>query len=281
MSRKELNAIINKLGFTKLPNMILDNHMKNLSGAELLTIVAICRKTLGFGKSKDGIALSTFQEITGCSRSTITKALKNLEKRHLIIKERTSSTNKYGLNFSKLMPEKGAVQESNPGLMIEPQPVQNSDRQLVQKVDTQKKDQNKPKETTTSSDFNFDDSFVKVVEAWNNKFTQKVNYGDSNLCKKIHESINEFSVDEIIKAMENRLEADYYRDRKPYLLNNPKSFFHYPDTIRTDLNRVPKRLYTYSEMLDLKFNKGYDESDFKICEGKWDKDGYPMREYLK
>lgn len=278
MSRKELDDIINKLGYTKIPNAILDLYLKNLKGAELIMIVAICRKTLGFGKPKDGIALSTFQDITGCSRSTVTKALKNLEKRHLIIKEKTSGTNRYGLNFSKLMPEKELVQESNSGFMIEPQIVRNSDHQLVQKVDTQKKDQNKPKETTTSR---IDESVLEIIEAWDKRFELKVNIRDKTLINNIVAASKEFSLEQIITAMDNRLDSEYYKDLKPELLNNPKCFFNYESTIRTDMRRKSNRLFTYKEMLNLKFNKGYVDDQFKIRYDKRDRDGNPLRELIQ
>jgi|TARA_R110001599_G_scaffold150929_3_gene335338 phage replication O-like protein O len=266
--------------FTRMPNIIIDKYLPDLQGSELAILSVICRKTIGFNKVKDRIALTTFEKLSGQARSTVIKAVKELIRRQLIVKDTSTTPTTYSINSELLISDnfnpKEVVQKSNSGMIVEPEMVVKPNRQLVQKSNTQKNTIKKKKEATTSSVVS--DNVLKVIEGWNRRFTKKVDYEDQYLISKIHFCLNEFSESQILEAMENRSNADYYKNKKPYLLNNPNCFFPYPETIRTDMVRGSKRLFTYKEMLDLVFIKGYKESEFKIRQDKKDSNGNPLRE---
>jgi len=65
--------------FTQTPNIIFDEHMKILSGAEYKIIMAICRKTFGWQKRKDKISISQISEMTGLGSTEIKNSIKKLE----------------------------------------------------------------------------------------------------------------------------------------------------------------------------------------------------------
>lgn len=64
-------------GYTRMPNDILDA-MPALTGAELRMLLAVARKTLGWGKDSDEISLSQFQKLTGLSRPKVNATLQAL-----------------------------------------------------------------------------------------------------------------------------------------------------------------------------------------------------------
>lgn len=266
--------------YTKVPNVILDYFMQGLTGAELTIMIFICRKTLGFQKKVDRIAYSTFVEGTGLTKPTVAMALKKLVKKKMIIKNGSTTPHSYSLNdesiqfFEKL---RLPVKYSSSCKAIKPTVVKNSNPIVVKELNTQKKALNKKKETTTSSRI-LNDDVLKIIEEWNIRFSQKIELEDLKMIKDIENVLESFSVDQLISSIENRLNADYYKNEKPYLLNNPNCFFPYPETIRTDMMRKSKRLFTYNEMLDLVFIKGYKESEFEIRKDKKDNDGNPLRE---
>jgi phage replication O-like protein O len=72
--------------FTKVPNSIFDQYMKELTGAEYKLLSAILRKTVGYQKPVDHISISQFMKITGLSNTGVTKGIKGLVKKGLVIK---------------------------------------------------------------------------------------------------------------------------------------------------------------------------------------------------
>lgn len=70
--------------FTKLPNNYIDLFMSELSDASFKVLMAITRKTIGWNKEVDFISLTQFEQMTGKSRSTVIKALKELMEKQLI-----------------------------------------------------------------------------------------------------------------------------------------------------------------------------------------------------
>ncbi|XWN37307.1 MAG: replication protein [Balneola sp.] len=261
--------------YTKVPNVILDYFMQCLTGAELTIMIFICRKTIGFQKKVDRIAYSTFVEGTGLTKPTIAMALKKLVTKQLIIKNESTTPHSYSLNeesiqiFEKLRRQ---VKNSSSGIVIKPTLVKNSNSLLVKELNTQKKTlkENEIKSTTTISDENY----TKVCSYWNKLFGNSLNTNDLNLESIIKSAMQEFSVDQIIKAMFNRSRAEYYKIEKPYLRSNPKSFFKYPKTIENDLNRSPSKVYNYEEVCELVQNNNLDMSkDFIRLEEVLDDQG--------
>lgn len=97
---------------TAVPDILFDELLSELSGAELKVLLYIIRRTIGFKKSTDAISFSQFEDgikthegkvlDKGCglNRETISKALKSLESRHCIKSEkRAGSVTFYSICF--------------------------------------------------------------------------------------------------------------------------------------------------------------------------------------
>ena len=63
--------------FTQLPNCIWD--MKGLTFGDRVLLTHIIRKTIGWGKTFDGISLSQFCNDLETSKQTVTHSLHRLE----------------------------------------------------------------------------------------------------------------------------------------------------------------------------------------------------------
>ena len=74
-------------GFTKIPNKILEALCTTkLTIYEYRVLLLIIRKTYGWDKETDWIALSQFYEQTGILKQNVSRTLKKLERRFIIIK---------------------------------------------------------------------------------------------------------------------------------------------------------------------------------------------------
>ena len=65
-------------GFIKIPNEIYDTALKYLKGAELSVYLAVARKTLGWHKTRDKIALSQIDDMLAISKRAIVRAILSL-----------------------------------------------------------------------------------------------------------------------------------------------------------------------------------------------------------
>jgi phage replication O-like protein O len=93
---------------TQIPNDVFDTLMPSLSGGELKVLLYICRRTFGFQKDSDRISLSqiahgittktgkVLDHGTGLCKRQVINALKELEKKNIIII--TRSVDETGLN---------------------------------------------------------------------------------------------------------------------------------------------------------------------------------------
>lgn len=90
---------MNKIGFVMLPTEVVDDHLKELTGAELKILLAITRKTIGWHKETDWICNQQMMEITGLTKKSVTIAIKKLIERGLITQERTGKTGKEKLCY--------------------------------------------------------------------------------------------------------------------------------------------------------------------------------------
>ena len=81
--------------YTKCPNVFLDYWMPRLGHAELKVLLAITRKTFGWGKELEGdpISYSQLMRATGLSKKPIIKAIESLEERQLIRKIKSKAEN--------------------------------------------------------------------------------------------------------------------------------------------------------------------------------------------
>ena len=74
-------------GFTQIPNEILEAlYQTKLTVYEYRVLLFIIRKTYGWDRETDWIALSQFYESTGILKQNVSRTLKKLERRNIIIK---------------------------------------------------------------------------------------------------------------------------------------------------------------------------------------------------
>lgn len=273
--------------FTAYPNYIIEEVMPHIDGNTFKVLSLIVRNTMGHHKKYDKIALSQFEEETGLSRNTVLKALNNLNKHRIIEKFDGGIINRYRIILPKEV--SGDYHKSNtnhtaassniehPSSNNEPAPVHTLNPKPVQTLNTQKKPikENEINSSTTTKK----DDVEQIVEAWNSKFNISVNPINNTMLYYIGIALNELKPDEIIQAMDNRLSSPYYKKKKPELLHQPGAFFKYIDTIKTDLQRTPKHLYTHREYVDL-INKGYKGEQFIVRRDVRDQNGNPMKELI-
>jgi len=110
----------------QLPNIFVDEGVKNLSPTACVLYVVIVRKTRGWQKNKDAISLTQFEQITGMSRKTVIRGLDELVSCDFV-KEYTSkirgSTKSYSLDdsvFSTLLDEDAGGKIPLPSVEIPP-----------------------------------------------------------------------------------------------------------------------------------------------------------------
>lgn len=78
---------------TMLPNTILDEHLKNLTGKEIKILLVIVRQTLGWidskgnRKQRDWISQTYFVNKTGLSRKSVSMGIQLLISKRLILAE--------------------------------------------------------------------------------------------------------------------------------------------------------------------------------------------------
>ncbi len=72
------------MSYTQLSNHFIDTEMRHLSASAVCVYLCICRHTTGWHKESDAISLSQFQTMTGMSKPTIIKAIKELSGRGII-----------------------------------------------------------------------------------------------------------------------------------------------------------------------------------------------------
>jgi phage replication O-like protein O len=95
--------------FTQVPNCFFDEIMSELGHAEIKCLLYIIRRTYGFHRDSDKIALSQFEngingldKGTGLAKKNIYKALDSLVERKIINKQEISGINSYSLNIEEL-----------------------------------------------------------------------------------------------------------------------------------------------------------------------------------
>jgi len=126
--------------YTRVPNALLDS-MADLGNAELRVLLAITRKTTGFGKACDVISLTQLEKLTGIARPHLIAALESLLARNYIARE-PAKRNGFSYQLVTLGNQlpKGT---SNPTL---PEPVTLGNQSLVTLGNTQKKEKETIKE---------------------------------------------------------------------------------------------------------------------------------------
>ncbi len=113
-------------GYTTIANEILEKMCSyRISGEEHLVLWSIIRKTYGFKKKEDHIALSQFQIMTGMKKPTIQRAISKLSaKKLIVIKKDNQIGNMYRFNkhfdewsqlSKKITSPKGGIKKDNRG----------------------------------------------------------------------------------------------------------------------------------------------------------------------
>src|SRR3990167_111760 len=83
-------------GYTVIANEILDELAKiRISGEARQVLDVIIRKTYGFHKKQDRIALSQFSQLTGLCGKSVCRAINKLIKMDIVIKISSSEGNIY------------------------------------------------------------------------------------------------------------------------------------------------------------------------------------------
>lgn len=86
-------------GYIKLSNELMDALCRqNLPGSERQIFDAILRKTYGFGKKSDYISHSQLAKMTGIDRKNISRILKSLKKKKLVVINDDSYVHKLSIN---------------------------------------------------------------------------------------------------------------------------------------------------------------------------------------
>ncbi len=117
--------------YTQVPDVVFDELLPILSGAEIKVLMYIIRRTFGFKKQKDNISLSQMEDGimtkdgqvldggTGLGKSSVTRALTSLEKKNIITRTRRSNAKKghkattYTLNIKDSEENNGAPTSGN------------------------------------------------------------------------------------------------------------------------------------------------------------------------
>ncbi|MBI5414478.1 replication protein [Candidatus Peregrinibacteria bacterium] len=82
-------------GFTKIPNEILEEMARSRIFTEKARVFfVILRKTSGWNKEQDWIALSQFVKMTGIDKPNVCRALRSLQRNRIVVK----TDNKYRIN---------------------------------------------------------------------------------------------------------------------------------------------------------------------------------------
>lgn len=82
---KETKKVSLTDGYTRIADLLIEKlAMADLNGREFRILMCVIRKTYGFNKSEDWIALSQFVEMTGVSKSNCSSLLSGLEKKRIL-----------------------------------------------------------------------------------------------------------------------------------------------------------------------------------------------------
>lgn len=86
-------------GYTRVADELIEELSKtDLSGREFRILLCIIRKTYGFCKPDDWIALSQFAEMTGINKPNSSALLKRLCERKIIIRSENGNDRRYSIN---------------------------------------------------------------------------------------------------------------------------------------------------------------------------------------
>ncbi len=129
--------------WTKIPNAILDA-MPKMGDAELRVVLAILRKTAGWQKECDVISISQLERITGLSRPAVVTGIKAAMERGVLSRE-PAKRNGYCYRVVNVLNQSSELTSKATELELV-NVLNQSDPQLVNVLNTQKKDSKERKE---------------------------------------------------------------------------------------------------------------------------------------
>ena len=124
--------------YTQVPNTILDR-MHEMTPAEVVVLMAICRLTFGWHKSEEVLTLSQLERMTGLSRPTVLSGI-NAAERHTLLERTKVQTQSQSYRLLIASGESEPVKNLDRSTFFTgqdslPQPVKEIDRQPVKNVD--------------------------------------------------------------------------------------------------------------------------------------------------
>jgi len=81
---KGIKMAVQKPNYTQLPNRFVDEYMSKVSPGASMVYLVVCRKTIGWQKENDEISLSQIMDLTGLSKSSAIRGVKELEDLNLL-----------------------------------------------------------------------------------------------------------------------------------------------------------------------------------------------------
>lgn len=147
------------MSYTQITNDFIDTELPHLSASAVCVYLVICRRTIGWHKQSDVIALSQFMTMTGMSKPTVIKALRELTERGIIsvisesraysVSQRIMLTASCCGSTTKSTSGQDSLPESKDSLLVGQKTLlddgQESLPQPVKKIDTQKKEKRNTK----------------------------------------------------------------------------------------------------------------------------------------
>lgn len=139
--------------YTRIPNAILDS-MADLTEPELRVLLAIARKTIGWQKECDMISLTQLETLTGLSRPAVNKALHTAMERGWVEctgrgKQRTGCYKLSSGSVNDVNQLTGLTSKQRSPVSVND--VNRSSPELVNDVNTQKKDSKEKKEKSVGA----------------------------------------------------------------------------------------------------------------------------------
>lgn len=161
-------------GYTRVANELLEALCRTrIPGESMQIFLVILRKTYGFGKKSDRIALSQFVELSGIVKTHVSRAVAKLESMNMVVTQNgnkvTQNGNRYNLTYEinkhydtwKLLPKKVTLPKVVTSITQKGNDVtQNGNKGYPKRV-LQKKERNLTKETITK-----EKDLLEICIAW-------------------------------------------------------------------------------------------------------------------
>jgi len=214
------------MNFFQVPNFLWDR--EDLDVYERVILTHIIRKTIGWGKSEDGISLGQFQKALGISKNTVIKALKKLIEKKIISKNSTyldngsQSFNSYSLTDEIIKLANSSVSDEQ-GVVHEMNTQNTSNTKDTNTKDTNTKEKTNKKEPLKEEKKSNTQKLMDLIRDF---------YEENNLSltsnkvfqyeRKLYELSNSYSVEDIEEVIKFAIENEFYKRQ----LTNPNSLFN-------------------------------------------------------